>query len=115
MRLVAGIVLAVHEIAALRGGPPPGSAILHVVTTGVGILLLIGLWTPIAGALVAVIAVWHAFYHPGDPWSCIMLGTLGAALALRGPGGWSVDARLFWMETRRHSRPRELGLTPLLG
>jgi len=115
MRLVSGIVLAVHEIAALRGGPPFGSAILHVVTTGVGILLLIGLWTPIAGALVAVIAVWHAFHHPGDPWSCIMLGTLGAALALRGPGGWSVDARLFWMETHRHSRPRELGLTPLLG
>jgi len=22
---------------------------------------------------VAVIAVWHAFYHPGDPWSFIML------------------------------------------
>jgi hypothetical protein len=24
-----------------------------------------------------------------------MLATLGAALALLGPGGWSVDARLF--------------------
>ena len=24
-----------------------------------------------------------------------MLGTLGVALALLGPGGWSVDARLF--------------------
>jgi len=24
-----------------------------------------------------------------------MLGTLGAALALLGPGAWSVDARLF--------------------
>jgi len=95
MRLVAGSALVFHGITALQDGSSLESAILHVVTTGVGILLLIGLWTPIAGALVAVIAVWHAFYHLGDPWSCIMLGTLGAALALLGPGGWSVDARLF--------------------
>ena len=95
MRLAAGIALVVHGIAALWGGPPLGSAILHVLTTGVGILLLAGLWTPIAGALVAVIALSHAFSQPGDPWSCIMLGTLGAALALLGPGAWSVDARLF--------------------
>jgi putative oxidoreductase len=95
MRLVAGIAVVFHGIVALRGGSPLGSAILNLVTTGIGILLLMGLWTPIAGAFVAVIAVWHAFSHAGDPWSCIMLGTLGAALALLGPGGWSVDARLF--------------------
>jgi putative oxidoreductase len=85
----------IHGIAALRGTPSPGSAILHVITTGVGVLLLAGLWTPIAGVLTAAFALWHASSHPGDPWSCIMLGTLGAALALLGPGGWSVDARLF--------------------
>jgi hypothetical protein len=44
---------------------------------------------------VAILALWQAFSHPENPWSCIMLGTLGAALALLGPGGWSVDARLF--------------------
>jgi len=95
MRLVAGIVLIVHGIAALRGGPALASTILHVVTTGVGALLLAGFWTPIAGALTAVFALWHTFSQPGDPWHNIMLGTLGAALALLGPGAWSVDARLF--------------------
>jgi len=95
MRLAAGIALIVHGIAALRGGPSLGSAILHVITTGAGILLLAGLWTPVAGTVAAVVALWHAFSQPGDPWSCIMLGTLGAALALLGPGAWSVDARLF--------------------
>jgi len=95
MRLVAGIALVVHGIAALRGGPPLGPAMLHLVTTGVGMLLLAGLWTPIAGVLAAVIALWRAFSQPGDPWGCTMLGTLGAALALLGPGAWSVDARLF--------------------
>jgi hypothetical protein len=44
---------------------------------------------------VAVIALWSAFLHPADPLSWILLGTLGAALALLGPGGWSADARLF--------------------
>ncbi len=88
-------MLVFHGVTALQNGPSLESAILHVVTTGAGLLLLAGLWTPIAGTIAAVIAVWHAFSQPGDPWSCIMLGTLGAALALLGPGGWSVDARLF--------------------
>ena len=95
MRLVSGIALIAHGIVALRGGLPLGSAGVCVVSIGVGMLLLAGLWTPIAGALVAVIALWRAFWQPGDPWSCIMLGTLGAALAMLGPGAWSVDARLF--------------------
>jgi putative oxidoreductase len=95
MSLVAGIALVVHGVTTLRGQTTMGAALLHVLAAGAGILLLAGLWTPIAGALVAVIALWHAFSQPGDPWSCIMLGTLGAALALLGPGAWSVDARLF--------------------
>ena len=58
-------------------------------------LMLAGLWTPLAGVLAAILALWLAFSHPGNPWNYIMLGTLGAALALLGPGAWSVDARLF--------------------
>ena len=80
---------------ALWGDAPVGSAILHVLTLVVGILLLLGLWTPVAGTALAVLALWRAFMHPADPWTCILLGTVGAALALLGPGAWSVDARLF--------------------
>lgn len=68
---------------------------LYALTGAVGVLLLVGLWTPIAGSLLAILALWSAFLHPADPWTCILLGTLGAALALLGPGGWSVDAYLF--------------------
>ncbi len=95
MRAAAGIVLVFHGVTTLRGGLPIASAILHVLAVGAGLLLFVGLWTPIAGALVAIIALWNTFSQPGDPWPNIMLGTLGAALALLGPGAWSVDAHLF--------------------
>ena len=58
-------------------------------------LLLLGLWTPVAGVLMAVAELSLAFSHATDPWVHILLGTLGAALAMLGPGAWSVDARLF--------------------
>ena len=77
-------------------GPPIGMAITvrarRLVQES---LLLAGLWTPIMGTLVAAIEIWNVFSQPGDPWTPILLGTLGAALALLGPGAWSVDARLF--------------------
>jgi uncharacterized membrane protein YphA (DoxX/SURF4 family) len=107
MRLTGGIALIVRGIAALQSWAPLGPATLHVFTVAVGILLLAGLWTPIAGVLVAVIALWHGFSQPGDPWSCIILGTLGAALAMLGPGAWSVDARLFgWKRIGIRDRQR---------
>ena len=98
MRLVAGFTLVDQGIIGLRGEPPIERVILYVVyvlATGAGILLLAGLWTPFAGALSAVIELWCAFSQPGDPLTQILLVTLGAALALVGPGAWSVDARLF--------------------
>jgi uncharacterized membrane protein YphA (DoxX/SURF4 family) len=72
-----------------------GSTMLRVVTWGVGLFLLVGLWTPIVGTVLAILALLQAFLHPSDPLTSILLGTFGAALALLGPGGWSVDAYLF--------------------
>ena len=95
MRLVAGIALVVHGVTKLRSGPPIEPATLYVLETGAGLLLLAGLWTPVAGGLVAVIELWNTFSQPVDPWTYILLGTLGAALVLLGPGAWSVDCRLF--------------------
>ena len=69
--------------------------VLSVLLIGAGLLLLAGLWTPIAATLVAAIEVWKIFLLPEDLWVYILLGTLGAALAMLGPGAWSVDARLF--------------------
>jgi uncharacterized membrane protein YphA (DoxX/SURF4 family) len=80
---------------AVRSGPHLGPTILYVLTGAVGLLLLVGLWTPVAGALLALLASWVAFLRPTDPLSWILLAALAGGLALLGPGGWSVDARLF--------------------
>ena len=95
MRLVVGIALVTHLVISIQSKPPIGPAILDVLAAGAGTLLLLGLWTPVAGALVTVIALWNTFSQLHNPWTHIFLGTLGAALALLGPGAWSVDARLF--------------------
>ena len=95
IRLLAGIVVVIHNVWVLRGEPPSGPAAFAVVFAGLGLLLIVGLWTPVAAALVAGDAVWATFEHPADPWYCVIVGVLGLALSLLGPGAWSVDARLF--------------------
>ena len=59
-----------------------------------GALLLSGLWTPFAGVFTGLLALWNTFALD-RPWSWVLLATIGLALALIGPGVWSVDARLF--------------------
>jgi len=58
-------------------------------------LLFLGLWTPISCVVAIVVELWIAFSEPGDTRIYILLAALCAALALLGPGAWSVDARLF--------------------
>jgi putative oxidoreductase len=94
LRLSAGIALVVQGLSALLAGPPLGVVLFQALSIGLGLLLLAGLWTPVAGTLVAAAALWNVFTS-GHPSRWIMLVTMGAALALIGPGAWSIDARLF--------------------
>ena len=86
---------AIPAIAGRLTAPLPILAIPQLVAAGAATLLLVGLWTPVAGVLMAIAELCLAFSHAADPWMHILLGTLGAALAMLGPGAWSVDARLF--------------------
>ncbi len=107
MRLVLGIALIARSVTRLWDGPPMLLTVLSVLLIGAGLLLLAGLWTPIVGTLVAAIEVWKIFLLPEDLWVYILLGTLGAALAMLGPGTWSVDARLFgWKRIGIRDRQR---------
>ena len=95
LRLAAAIPLIIGGGVAVRDAP---QLVLHAVyfaTIGVGILLLAGLWTPVAGALQAIIEVW-IFFSRGDGANLhLLLAALGVSLVMLGPGAWSVDARLF--------------------
>jgi uncharacterized membrane protein YphA (DoxX/SURF4 family) len=69
---------------------------LEVAAACFAVLLLVGLWTPVAGVFMAVAEVCLVLsHHVSDPWIHLRLGALGAALAMLGPGAWSVDAHLF--------------------
>jgi putative oxidoreductase len=94
MRLFAGMAMVVQGVSALLAGPPPGAVLFQTLSIGLGLLLFAGLWTPVAGTLVAAEALWNVF-SSRQPWCWIMLAPLGAGLALIGPGAWSIDARLF--------------------
>lgn len=93
LRAAVAIPLVQQAIVGLLNASPP--APLGLVAAGAALLLLVGLWTPVAGVLVAVAELGLALSHPAEPWTFVHFGTLGAALAMLGPGGWSVDARLF--------------------
>ena len=96
MRVVVGSVLIVR--AGLRLGsdlPPMNVTIPAVLLMGAGLLLIAGLWTPIVGTSIALIEIWKILTVPGDKWVWLLLGTAAAALAMLGPGFWSIDARLF--------------------
>ena len=96
MRVVVGSALIVR--ASLKLGsdlPPMNVTIPAVLLMGAGILLIAGLWTPIAGTSIALIEIWKMLTLAGDKWLWLLLGTAAAALAMLGPGLWSIDARLF--------------------
>jgi len=96
MRAAAGSALLVHGVSIMLQGNlslvVAGRALFVVFA---GLFLLVGLWTPIIGSLAALLGVVSLILGHGDLWADVLLTTLGASLALLGPGAWSVDARLF--------------------
>lgn len=92
LRAVAAIPLLYRGLLTLGSSSP---VFVDLVTAGAAILLLIGLWTPIAGVLIAIVEVGLAVLNAAEPWMHVRAATLGLALAMLGPGGCSLDARLF--------------------
>lgn len=107
MRLVAGVALTYIAGFTLRSSPPIPIAIVSLLLLGGGFLLAVGLCTPIVGMLVALIETLRLFTSPSVWLPDLLLATFGAALAMLGPGQWSIDARLFgWKRIEPSPRKR---------
>jgi putative oxidoreductase len=94
LRLAAAIPLLIGATSEFFGAPQNGLYAKYIAM-GVGSLLLAGLWTPVVGALQAIIEVWFGFFHGGGTGVHFLHAALGVSLVMLGPGAWSVDARLF--------------------
>lgn len=95
LRLVVGILVIHDGITALMGTAQRVSATLLIMAAIAGVFLLIGLWTPIAGAFIASTQLWIALRGTDHLRSAILLASLGIALAILGPGALSIDALLY--------------------
>ena len=94
LRLVAGFAVVTRGLTSLLAKTSIETALPDALAIATGLFLVAGLWTPIAGGLLALLALWNISQHE-ELWANILLGTIGAALALIGPGVWSIDARRF--------------------
>ena len=85
----------VGAAAAFHYALDSGHLLVGVTEGAAGLLLCAGLWTPVAGTVLTALAVWSVVSADGDPWPQVLLAAMAIALALLGPGAWSIDARLF--------------------
>lgn len=81
------------------------AAVPELIAAGLGIFILVGLWTPLIGTLVGLTEVWILISRSTGSWIPLIPAVLGVTLAMIGPGAWSVDARLFG---RRHIEAPQL-------
>jgi putative oxidoreductase len=94
MRLVVGAVILWQVGPRLWSGPPLIMGAGYALLALGALLLIAGLWTPVAGVIIAGVAMSEIL--AGEPPSGRLLtGTIAVALAMLGPGRVSVDARLF--------------------
>jgi putative oxidoreductase len=95
LRLFAGAFQIQAGINALIGSPHRGPIALLLIPAAAGILLLLGLWTPVAGLVSAFTELLALVFGIDEPRSTLLLIAIGVSIAMLGPGNWSIDALLF--------------------
>jgi putative oxidoreductase len=100
LRLGVGIALISFGLSGFFAASGEPIALVQASIEAAGaILLILGLWTPVVGALIALDELWIALSlyssHPDGHWNHVFLAVLTAGVAMLGPGAWSIDARLF--------------------
>ena len=109
LRVAAGSSLIARAILVLGNTLTFGTGFFQLFTATAGLLLIAGLWTPVVATVMVLLELRQIISRRGDLSSDILLCTLAFAIALLGPGSWSIDARLFgWkrieIDTQKNKR-----------
>jgi hypothetical protein len=94
LRLSAGLYLAIGELSSLSPLLESTALALRLARLSLGILLIVGLWTPVAGVTQAIMEIGMGGGERSNALH-IIAASIGLSLSMLGPGAWSVDARLF--------------------
>jgi hypothetical protein len=95
LRLTAGYPLIIRGAAVLQAVPDGTAAAVSLIGVLAEVLLIAGLWTPVAGVLQFLVEVWLVFTGATLANIGLVRATLGLSLVALGPGAWSIDAQLF--------------------
>ena len=94
-RVVAAVVFLDFAISRILFKTQIIPALPELIGAIAGFFLLIGLWTPLSGTVLAAASAYLLLTEPDARMILALLAVLGVTLAMIGPGAWSLDARIF--------------------
>ena len=107
MRLVVGSALVVRAGLRLWSDPPPMNVTIPaVLLMGAGILLIVGLWTPIVGTSIALIEIWKMLTLARRQMGLAAVGNRQCRSRNVRTGFMVGRCSPFWMEAHRSSAPQ---------
>jgi putative oxidoreductase len=96
LRITNGVFAIHFGVAQLLGTQHSSATLpLDLAAAIAGILLLVGIWTPIVGGLLAAIEMGILWLGSGWSEDTILSAAIALSIAMLGPGVWSVDAAIF--------------------
>jgi putative oxidoreductase len=95
LRLAAGGSLAVQGVICILPGSHCGAITPAILGIAAGLLILIGLWTPVGSLIAAISESWTLLVGGIVLQTGVLLLSITVAIAMLGPGSHSIDAVLF--------------------
>jgi putative oxidoreductase len=95
LRCIAATALIVYANAGVWLSLQPTLLLMHGLTIITALLLIGGLWTPVAGIAQALLQLYSNFPGIAADSSHMLWAAVGLCAAMLGPGAYSVDSRLF--------------------